>query len=319
MKSLTQEITTRIAEIQSEEHKIQKGMRDQLFEAVEKAYPKETRTSFPLRPSSALKPMRDLYYDLVNWKTPGTIPQNALEPRVKLIFEFGHVTEEILKRVCASTWKLENAQERVKYGEIQLPDNSFMDLEGAIDWTCTFNGLETVLMDAKSIGEYPFKTAPKEDNIAQMQLYMHSTWARTKGINRAQLIYFNKNTCDIKVIEIPYDKELAEKLVLRFQETWKFFLEGMCPPREYLAGIDWRADYSSYRDYDNQEFTSEARSTEKVNTYAPEFKYAKDAVRFHVETYGSKIASYIDTAHYIVYSGGKLILEGVPHAKVKFA
>ncbi len=168
------------------------------------------------------------------------------------------------------------------------------------------------LVDSKSIGDYPFKTAPKEANIAQMQLYMHSDWGRENKVDKAILIYFNKNTSDIKCIEIDYDAGLAVNLLKRLQLAWSYYLKDEVPPREYLAGCDWEADYGAYKEYDNLEFLpSLKRETVIIQDYAPKIgKYVKDAIRAHVEKYGNKAVNYLDEQRQIDYIDGKLTFKG---------
>jgi hypothetical protein len=254
--------------------------------------------------------MRDLYYDLVNFYKPGTIPKAPFENRIKLIFQFGHLTETLLKKVFAYTYSVSFEQERVLYGTLKDKEGNDIPLTGSIDWASFVGGNKLILCDAKSIGDYPFKKAPKEDNIAQMQLYMHSDWGRKNNIESAMLIYFNKNTSDIKVVEIPYDAILAQNLLERLQSVFEYYKREELPPREYLPGVDWQGDYSAYKDYDCEEFTL---SLTKRTTVALPNEYSaprneKTAIRNHVEQYGNKIALYVDKTVYVEYNEGKLKL-----------
>jgi len=310
--TLNEQINKSLAAIQSEEHTVHGGLREALFEGVSKAYPEDGAGFFPVRPSSATKPMRDIFYDLKNFYNPGLIPKEDFEPRIKLIFQFGHATELILKKVCAAKFMVQDEQKRVKYGELIDHDGSIISLTGSIDWAMRLDNTSSALtlVDAKSIGEYPFKTAPKEANIAQMQLYMHSDWGRENQVNNAILIYFNKNTCDIKCIEIEYDATLATNLLKRLQLIWDYYLKDEVPPREFLAGLDWQADYSSYKSFDNKEFEIApiGRETIRLEEYAPKQKYKKDAIRQHVAKFGNKVVQYLDKAEYVVYNEKKLEL-----------
>lgn len=309
---ITNDVNKALARIQSEDHTVHTGLRDTLFDAVTPVFDFDAQQFFPIRPSSATKPLRDIFYDLKNFYTPGAIPKQDFEPRVKLIFQFGHATEIIMKKLCANKFVIQDEQKRVKYGELIDRDGSVISLTGSIDWAMRLdNSSERLtLVDAKSIGDYPFKTAPKEANIAQMQLYMHSDWGRANNVDNAILIYFNKNTSDIKCIEIPYDAMLATNLLKRLKLAWEYYLKDEVPPREYLAGVNWEADYSAYRDYDNIEFLPEtARPTIEVKDWAPKIgKYPKDAIRAHVEKYGNAAVKYLDKVYTIVYLDKKLTL-----------
>jgi hypothetical protein len=311
---ITDEINKALARIQSEDHVVHKGLREALFDAVTPVFDFDAQAFFPIRPSSATKPLRDIFYDLKNFYVPNSIPKNDFEARVKLIFQFGHLTEQLILKLCKNKFNVQDEQKRVKYGELTDRDGTIIPLTGSIDWSMRLDVSSSALtlVDSKSIGDYPFKTAPKEANIAQMQLYMHSDWGRENQVNKAILIYFNKNTSDIKCIEIDYDGGLAMNLLKRLKLAWEYYLKDEVPPREYLCGCDWEADYSPYRDYDNLEFLpSLQRTSIKVQEYAPKIgKYSKDAIRAYVEKYGNKAVNYLDELRQIDYIDGKLQLVG---------
>lgn len=309
---ITKEINLALARIHGEDHIVHKGLRDTLFDSVSPVFDFDAQAFFPIRPSSATKPLRDIFYDLKNFYNPGAVPKSDFEPRVKLIFQFGHVTEILLKKLCSHRFNVQDDQKRVKYGELVDRDGTIIPLTGSIDWAMKLDNCseKLTLVDAKSIGDYPFKSVPKESNIAQMQLYMHSDWGRENKVDNAMLIYFNKNTSDIKCIEISYDSGLATKLLNRLKLVWDYYLKDEIPPREYLAGCDWEADYSSYKDYDNREFLPDApRTLLKLEEYAPKSKYVKDLIRGHVEKYDAKVVKYLDKEISVVYIDGKLTIK----------
>jgi len=313
MIKLTDEITRALCQIQAEDHVVLSGLKAKLFESVAPVFEKEGSDAyFPLRPSGCLKPLRDLFYDLKNFYAPNTIEKRGFEPRTQLIFQFGHLTEALLSKLCKHNFDVQFEQQRVKYGELTDKDGTKIPLTGAIDWAMRldFTSEELYLCDAKSIGDYPFKSAPKEANIAQMQLYMHSDWGRKNNVNKAILIYFNKNTSDIKCIQLDYDSGLATKLFQRLELAFDYYKRDEVPPREYLAGLDWQADYSQYRDFDNIEFTDGAlrKIVAEAEYYKPS-RSAKDNIRAHVAKYGNSVAVYIDKTVCVVYnSDGKLEL-----------
>lgn len=312
---ITDEINKALARIQSEDHIVHKGLRESLFEAVNPVFDFDAQVFFPIRPSSATKPLRDIFYDLKNFYVPGSIPKNDFDPRVKLIFQFGHLTEQLILKLCKNKFNTQDEQKRAKYGELTDKDGSKIPLTGSIDWAMRLDVSSSALalVDSKSIGDYPFKTAPKEANIAQMQLYMHSDWGRENKVDKAILIYFNKNTSDIKCIEIDYDAGLAVNLLKRLTLAWEYYLRDEVPPREYLAGCDWEADYGAYKEYDNREFLPDAPRPQPhiVQDYAPKVgKYPKDAIRAHVQKYGAAAVKYLDGYRQIDYIDGKLTLKG---------
>lgn len=299
---LNEDIKGALDLIVEENHVVQKGVRDALFDSVGPIFDTEA-SFFPLRPSSCLKPMRDLYYDLVNFYEPGTIPKAPFESRIKLIFQFGHLTETLLKKVFAYTYGVQDEQARVKYGELVDKDGSIIPLTGSIDWASKIGGEELILCDAKSIGDYPFKKAPKAENIAQMQIYMHSDWGRANNVNKASLIYFNKNTSDIKCIEVPYDATLAENLLNRLKLVFENYKNKELPPREHVLGVDWEANYSVYREYDNQIFLTPVEARPVVNDPIKVLK-----LKDHVLKHEHAMVHYSNGSAYAKLVGEKLEL-----------
>lgn len=310
--TLTQEISLALNRIHAEDHVVHQGLLNSLYQSVGPVFDAgDPGGFFPLRPSGCLKPMRDMYYDLVNFYNPGTIPKEDFPARVKLIFQFGHLTENLIKKLCRHNFTVQYEQQRVKYGELTDKYGSIIPLTGAIDWAMRLDETseKLTLIDSKSIGSFPFKKVPKEENIAQMQLYMHSDWGRANNVNSAMLIYFCKDNSEMKCIEVPYDAGLASKLLERMKLVWNHYLRNEVPPREYLAGIDWKADYSPYRDYDNREFlTSAPREEVNVKDFFKPARYVKDGIREHHEKYGNKRVNFVDKSVQIVYDNEKLNL-----------
>lgn len=264
------------------------------------AEPREAR--FPLSPSQCLKSKRDLYYALTNYHKPGTIPENPIEPRILMTFRHGYAVEELLKTYVGKAFKVVFPQERVTI------EGGAIEIGGAIDWAIEIDG-KTILVDSKSSGNYAFKHTPKEDNIAQMQLYMHSTWGRANNVNSAILIYFNKDNSEIKCIEVDYNADLAQALVTRLFDVLTTYHSKQLPAREYVLGLDWQANYSNYRDYDNAEFDApvSARQRIKIKNQAD----FRSQLRDHVILYGNAILDYGSEQWYVVRDGVKLKLQKI--------
>src|ERR1700679_2475634 len=128
LMQITKDINKALARIQSEDHVVHKGLRETLFDAVTPVFDFDAQSFFPIRPSSATKPMRDIFYDLKNFYSPGAILKKEFEPRVKLIFQFGHVTETLLKKLCTHNFTVQDKQKKVTYGELIDKDGSKIQL-----------------------------------------------------------------------------------------------------------------------------------------------------------------------------------------------
>jgi CRISPR/Cas system-associated exonuclease Cas4 (RecB family) len=301
-------ITKLIKDVQAKSKRLDK-MESDILKAVD-ALDNPGPARFPLSPSSALKSKRDLFYALKNYYAPGTIPTDALEPKVKLTFEIGHMVEAMMVKYFKEAYQLKDEQRRVTFGK--LTGLKEVELTGSIDWAVKING-ETILMDCKSINSYGFTLlhprnqvpAPKDDNIAQMQLYMHSDWGRKNNVNKAILVYFNKDKSELRCIEVSYDENLAKAILERFQEVWTLYHVDILPEREYVLGCDWQALYNNFKTHDNAEFAvaPEKRTYLKVDSLAP-----TDLKEFVLE-YGSTVVEFKDKTIYANYSPTKLTLQ----------
>lgn len=213
------------------------------------------RNSFPLRPSSALKGARDLYYALDNWEKPGTIPVTPIEGRSCILLSLGHAIEKHLIEHIRGAYEIVHTNQRVQYGEIKKADGSIISLDGEFDFTMKLPSGELVICDSKSSAAFPFRLElPKEDHVAQINLYLHSQWAIDQRIKRAFVFYYNKDTSDIKLASFYYDKQLAEATIERFQRIFTNWEYKKLPAREHILGVNWQAKYSQFREFEWKEF-----------------------------------------------------------------
>lgn len=250
---------------------------------------------YPLSPSQATKSLRDLYYALVNFSKPGTIPRDDFRPETLLTFRLGYAIESLIIQYCKSQFEIIDEQARVHILNSTIAGN--------IDFAIRFKSGEVVLCDSKSAADYSFRKAPSESNVAQMQLYMHSDWGRAHNVTRAMLFYVNKNTSDINVIEVPYDAATAEALLARFTKAQAYYAANEVPPREYVLGCDWQANYSNFKTYDNAEFAIPVDKREIVDYDGDEL-----SVKEHVLKYGNAIVNYKTGAMYARLSSNKIVL-----------
>lgn len=209
---------------------------------------------FPLSPSAALKSERDLYYGLCNYYNPGMIPESDIEGRVVMLLRLGHEIERHLVDFVKQEYTVPFTNERVTYGTLTKGAET-INLSGELDFIIKLPSGQLILCDSKSSAEYAFEyDTPKNEHIAQLQLYMHSEFCRNNAINEAWLFYYNKNNSDIRVIKFTYDPEIAEALIKRFQKVLDAYEKKELPEREYVYGVDWKAAYSPFRNYEWRDF-----------------------------------------------------------------
>lgn len=257
------------------------------------------RNAFPLRPSSALKSLRDLYYGLVNYYAPGTIPTTDIEGRNSMLLGLGHVIEKHLVQAIERSYQIPFKAQVVEYGYIRKRKGlELITLSGELDFVIKLASGEEVICDSKSSADFPFKKGdlPKEEHIAQINLYLHSKWAQDRKIKRAFIFYYNKNDSNIKLCEFRYKPELAEQTIARFQRVYDMYEAGEVPPQEHILGVDWQASYSAFRDFQWQLYTSKFVRPLKTLTDIETFALPRDRkelLKYVVLNYGN---AHITTA-----------------------
>lgn len=270
-------------------------------EAAKRATANESasRNSFPLRPSSALKSMRDLYYGLENWAKPGTIPTTDIEGRNCMLLNLGHVIEKHLVDQIKQCYKVPFTNQRVTYGQIFKSDTSVIELSGELDLVLELPSGEKIICDSKSSAKYPFSQKQvKDEHVAQLQLYLHSQWAKDQGIKRAWVIYYCKDDSNLRVHEFYYDQLLAKTVIKRFQTLYTMWENRELPAQEYVLGHSWQASYSNFRDYEWRAFEAPFLSRNQITLSEIEtFKLPKDRkelLRFIVLNYGIQVVKTAD-------------------------
>lgn len=241
------------------------------------------KNTFPLRPSGALKSDLDLYFDLVNYYAPGTIPKDEFDGRVAILLESGHVLEDFIVEQYGRVHEIIDVNKRVTYGELSLPDGSIKELNGEYDFT--FIDKDTgkkMLGDSKTSGDYAFRATekpmygrppalPKEEHFAQLNLYMHSKEFKDQGIDTARIVYYNKNNSSYFVSEFKYNEELALKTISRFQDLIDAHHTQEQPEQEYYWGHHWKGKYSSYRTHLHDKYKLPKADREMVEVSDDEF------------------------------------------------
>jgi len=162
-------------------------------------------------------------------------PREPMEPRLLRIFEHG---ENIHRAIF-------NVLYRLKLGvttEIPIPAQEIVS--GRADAILCFNN-ENYVLDIKSINSYIFKNmqAPKEENVYQVQLYMHFF-----GIKKAILLYVDKDQQDMKEFFVDYDESLCKGLLDKFYALKEDIEQNKIPARLADYGRNWQCNYCQYKD-----------------------------------------------------------------------
>jgi len=162
-------------------------------------------------------------------------PAEKADPRLLRIFEHG----EQLHR------NLYNVLYRLRLGmttEIPIPPQEI--ISGRADAILCLNG-ENFVLDIKSMNSMIFKnlTAPKIENVYQIQLYMHFFEIK-KGI----LLYIDKDRQDIKEFVVDYDRGLNEALLDGFGRLKKQVENNQLPQVLNDYPKNWQCVYCQYKE-----------------------------------------------------------------------
>jgi len=126
--------------------------------------------------------------------------------------------------------------------EISIPAQEIVS--GRADAILCLNN-ENYVLDIKSINSYIFKNmqAPKEENVCQVQLYMHFF-----DIKKAILLYVDKDQQDIKEFLVDYDQTLCKSLLDKFYALKDDIEQNKIPARLSDYGRNWQCSYCQYKD-----------------------------------------------------------------------
>lgn len=162
-------------------------------------------------------------------------PKQPIDPRIMRIFEHG---ENIHRSIF-------NVLYRLKMGvvtEVSIPSQEIVS--GRADAILCMEK-ENYVLDIKSINSMIFRkmTTPKEDNVYQVQLYMHFF-----GIKKGILLYVDKDQQEIKEFFLDYDAELCKSLMDKFH-----FLKGQIESNTVPARLEdyprnWQCNYCAFKE-----------------------------------------------------------------------
>ena len=162
-------------------------------------------------------------------------PKEAIEPRLMRIFEHG---ESIHRNIF-------NILYRLKIGcttEIRIPEQEIVS--GRADAILCMDN-ENYVLDIKSINSMLFRKleAPKEENIYQVQLYMHFF-----GIKKGILLYVDKDQQNLKEFYLDYNEPLCKDLMDKFHTLKGQIETNIIPAKLPDFPKNWQCQYCTYKD-----------------------------------------------------------------------
>jgi len=173
-----------------------------------------------LRLSVAGKCPRQVFYSM-------TRPDLArpLEPRVKLTFLFGDITEAMVVALAKSAGvNLHSEQKEVE----------FEGVKGHIDGIYTDSSGKDFLWECKSMSDFSFKrvTFSGIDNawgyLSQVNVYMDSL-----GVDKAVFTCMNKNTGHLEEVTVDKDRKVLAEAKENIRKIREAEQSGKCPERKF--------------------------------------------------------------------------------------
>ena len=162
-------------------------------------------------------------------------PREPMDARIMRIFEHG---ENIHRSIF-------NILYRLRLGvvtEVSIPSQEI--ISGRADAILCV-GNENYVLDIKSINSMIFKnmSAPKEENIYQIQLYLHYF-----NIKKGILLYIDKDQQAMKEFFVDYDEQLCKSLLDKFQALKSQVEQGIVPARLADYPRNWQCSYCQFKD-----------------------------------------------------------------------
>ncbi len=163
------------------------------------------------------------------------VPRKKMEPRVLRLFDHGdYIQMQILNALFSLGI--------VRASEVRIPPQEL--ISGRADAIVTLDN-ELYVVDFKSMNSMIFKnlTQPKEENINQIQLYLHF-FKIPKGI----LLYVNKDDLGLKDFLVEYDEARAKKLLKDLSDLKIKIETDVVPSAISEYPVDWQCKYCQFKE-----------------------------------------------------------------------
>jgi len=167
-------------------------------------------------------------------------PREKMEARLLRVFEHGDYIHQLIMKALFGIREV-----HVVASEVNMPPQEM--ISGRADAILSI-GNELYVLDIKSINSMIFKnmvekgTGPKEENVKQIQLYLHYF-----NIKKGILLYVDKDQQNLQEYLIDYDPELCFRLINEFKVLKNKIDSGIIP--EVLPDYphNWQCAYCQFR------------------------------------------------------------------------
>ena len=160
-----------------------------------------------------------------------------MEANILRLFDHGDHMHQLIMKPLLSTREV-----RVVTAEVDIPPQELV--RGRADAVIS-DGKELYVLDIKSMNSMVFKnlTEPKEENINQIQLYLHY-FKIPKGI----ILYVDKDKLDLKEFAVNYNKTLVEKILKDLTCLKKQIDSNTIPSRIPDYPDNWQCRYCQFKE-----------------------------------------------------------------------
>ena len=161
-------------------------------------------------------------------------PREPMDARIMRIFEHG---ENIHRSIF-------NILYRLRLGVVtEIPIPSQEIISGRADAILCI-GNENYVLDIKSMNSMIFRNlaAPKEENVYQIQLYMHFF-----NIKKGILLYIDKDQQNMKEFFLDYDSSLCKSLLDKFYALKDQVEKNILPARLIDYPRNWQCNYCAFK------------------------------------------------------------------------
>lgn len=164
-------------------------------------------------------------------------PRENIDANVLRMFDHGDYIHQLIMKPLLSIREI-----HVVASEVNIPPQELVS--GRADAILS-DGKVLYVLDIKSMNSMVFRsmTEPKEENINQVQLYMHF-FKVPKGI----LLYVNKDNQTLKEFIFDHNKIRAKKLLDDLQILKEKIDKEIIPERTVGYPSEWQCQYCQFRD-----------------------------------------------------------------------
>lgn len=196
---------------------------------LDKEKGKKNQTSFYI--SEAGKCPRQIFFKFKQ------APKRELDANILRLFDHGEHMHKLIMKPLLSTRDI-----HVVASEVDIPPQEIV--HGRADAILS-DGKELFVLDIKSMNSMVFRTLqePKEENVAQLQLYLHYF-----KISKGLLLYVDKDGLNLKEFLINYNPATADSLISGLLVLKKQIDSDIVPNRIYGYPSDRQCQYCQYKE-----------------------------------------------------------------------